>query len=96
MPRLTALGERAREKLDATAQLARQGESIFDLFLPFVHDNAPIFRADNTRRLYRSRSRRTPYSFHPVRQQGAPLLEHLHAIHRNRPGSGRGELRPGG
>ncbi len=54
MPRLTALGERAREKLDATAQLARQGESIFDLFLPFVHDNAPIFRTDNTRRLYQS------------------------------------------
>jgi long-chain acyl-CoA synthetase len=54
MPRLTALGERARETLDAAAQLAKQGESIFDLFLPFVHDNAPIFRADNTRRLYRS------------------------------------------
>ncbi|HMU39076.1 MAG TPA: AMP-binding protein [Pseudomonadota bacterium] len=54
MPRLTALGERAKEKLDATAQLARQAESIFDLFLPFVHDNAPIFRADNTRALFRS------------------------------------------
>ncbi len=54
MPRLTALGERAREKLDATAQLAKQAEGIFDLFFPFVHDNAPIFRADNTRRLYRS------------------------------------------
>lgn len=54
MPRLTALGERARETLDATAQLAKQGESIFDLFLPFVYDNAPIFRTDNTRRLYQS------------------------------------------
>ncbi|HNF96299.1 MAG TPA: AMP-binding protein [Pseudomonadota bacterium] len=54
MPRLTALGERAREKLDETAQLAKQAEGIFDLFFPFVHDNAPIFRADNTRRLFRS------------------------------------------
>lgn len=54
VPRLTALGERAKEKLDATAQLARQGESIFDLFMPFVYDNAPIFRADNTRALFAS------------------------------------------
>ena len=54
MPRLTALGERAREKLDETAQLAKQAEGIFDLFFLFVHDNAPIFRADNTRRLFRS------------------------------------------
>lgn len=54
MPRLTALGERAKEKLEGVAQLSKQGEGIFDLFLPFVHDNAPIFRCDNTRRLYAS------------------------------------------
>lgn len=54
MPRLTALGERAKEKLDGVTQLSKQGEGIFELFLPFVHDNAPIFRCDNTRRLFAS------------------------------------------
>lgn len=54
MPRLTALGERARQKLDDTAQLAKQGEGVFDLFMPFVYDNTPIFRCDHTRALFAS------------------------------------------
>lgn len=54
VPRLTALGERARQKLDDIAQLSRQGEGVFDLFLPFTYDNAPIFRCDHTRRLFAS------------------------------------------
>ena len=56
VPRLTALGERARQKLDDVAQLSRQGEGVFDLFLPFTYDNAPIFRCDHTRRLFASLS----------------------------------------
>ncbi|MBL9005322.1 MAG: AMP-binding protein [Myxococcales bacterium] len=54
LPRLTALAERAKQKLDDTAQLAKQGEAIFDLFMPFVYDNAPIFRCDHTRALFAS------------------------------------------
>src|SRR3569832_2277512 len=54
MPRLTLAGERARQKLDDTAQLARQGEGVFDLFMPFVYDNTPIFRCDHTRALFAS------------------------------------------
>ena len=54
VPRLTALGERARQKLDDIAQLSRQGEGVFDLFLPFTYDNSPIFRCDHTRRLFAS------------------------------------------
>jgi long-chain acyl-CoA synthetase len=52
LPRLTALAERAKGRLDDAAQLARQGEGVFDLFMPFVYDNAPIFRCDNTRTLF--------------------------------------------
>jgi len=52
MPRLTALAERARQRLDDTAQLASRGEAVFDLFLPFIHDSAPIFRCDHMRALF--------------------------------------------
>ncbi|MCS6913324.1 MAG: AMP-binding protein [Myxococcales bacterium] len=51
-PRVAALMEHARERLDAIAQLSRQAEDVFDLFMPFIYDNAPIFRCDNTRRLF--------------------------------------------
>ncbi len=58
MPRLSALAERAKQRLEDTAQLAKQGEGVFDLFMPFVHDNAPIFRCDHTRALF---DRLTPH-----------------------------------
>ena len=58
VPRLTALGERARQKLDDVASLSKQGEGIFDLFMPFTHDNSPIFRCDHARALF---ARLTPH-----------------------------------
>lgn len=51
MPRVTAWAERARQRLDEVSQLAKQGEGVFDLFMPFVYDNQPIFRCDHTRAL---------------------------------------------
>ena len=52
VPRITALGERAKQRLDDMAQLSRQGDAVFDLFMPFTHDNMPIFRCDHTRALF--------------------------------------------
>ncbi len=53
-PRVMAFLEHAKERLDDNVQIVKQGEGIFDLFMPFVHDNAVIFRGDRMRALYQS------------------------------------------
>jgi long-chain acyl-CoA synthetase len=51
-PRVSALVEQAKLKLDEVAEQADGVNLIVDIFLPFLWDNRFIFRCDNTRSLY--------------------------------------------
>lgn len=51
-PRVAAFLEHAKEQIDGIVQVAEQGVSIFDLFMPFIYDNAIAFRCDHTRDLF--------------------------------------------
>jgi long-chain acyl-CoA synthetase len=51
-PKLAAVLEQAKEKLEDVADDADRLNLIVDLFLPFIWSNRFIFRCDNTRSLY--------------------------------------------
>ncbi len=51
-PKLSALLDAAKEKLDEVSTEADSLTMIAELFVPFLHDNRFIFRCDNTRSLY--------------------------------------------
>ena len=51
-PRAQALADRARQKLEEIESLSGQTLELFKLFMPFIHDNEYVYRADNTRALF--------------------------------------------
>jgi long-chain acyl-CoA synthetase len=51
-PRLQGLVADTRKKLDDVNQLAVQATELFELFMPFIHDNEFVFRSDNVRALF--------------------------------------------
>jgi long-chain acyl-CoA synthetase len=53
-PRVSAVLERAAEKLSRVEQQASSLTSMVELFLPFMWENRYVFRCDNTRALYQS------------------------------------------
>ena len=53
-PRLAELAAVAKDKLRDIETLAARTDDAFQLFMPFVHDNHYVFRADQTRALFAS------------------------------------------
>jgi long-chain acyl-CoA synthetase len=51
-PRVQGLLAHAREQLDAISAQAAQTESLFTLFMPFIHDRRYVFRCDHIRALH--------------------------------------------
>ncbi|MEK6607841.1 MAG: AMP-binding protein [Myxococcota bacterium] len=50
-PRLGSAVDAAREKVDDLREQSKRIEQLFELFMPFVHDHAPVFRCDHIRAL---------------------------------------------
>ena len=55
-PQISALLDRAAEKLEAVEEQATSLTALIDLFLPFVWENRYLFRCDNTRAIYQRMS----------------------------------------
>jgi long-chain acyl-CoA synthetase len=53
-PRLQAMAEHAREKLEQVSSLTGQTVDLFEMFMPFIYDRNYVFRCDQTRALFRS------------------------------------------
>ncbi|MGO8969310.1 MAG: AMP-binding protein [Myxococcaceae bacterium] len=51
-PRVSALLERARDRLQDVEEQARSFSALVELFLPFIWDNHYVFRCDNTRSVF--------------------------------------------
>jgi long-chain acyl-CoA synthetase len=51
-PRRGGLVDRAREEVRDLRGRGRQVDDVFDLFMPFVHENATVFRCDHIRELH--------------------------------------------
>ncbi len=52
-PRVSAMLERAQDRLLDVEEQARSFSALVELFLPFIWDNHYVFRCDNTRSVYR-------------------------------------------
>ncbi len=52
-PRVSALLERAQDRLQDVEEQARSFSALVELFLPFIWDNHYVFRCDNTRSVFR-------------------------------------------
>jgi long-chain acyl-CoA synthetase len=55
-PRLAGIASDLKVKLADVQELAGRTDDAFQLFMPFIHDNHYVFRADNTRALFASMS----------------------------------------
>ena len=55
-PRISAMAERAKDKLSAVAQLSGKTADAIEMFMPFIHDCKYVFRCDQTRALFASLS----------------------------------------
>ena len=55
-PRVVSLLADMRQKVDEVHQLSTQTDELFQLFMPFIHDNEYVFRSDNVRALFASMS----------------------------------------
>jgi long-chain acyl-CoA synthetase len=53
-PRVQGIVARARQKIEDVNQLTKQASDLFELFMPFIHDNHYVFRSDNVRELFAS------------------------------------------
>ncbi len=53
-PRVSALLDKAKEKLDDIESQAGSVKMLIELFLPFIWENRYVFRCDNTRSVYAS------------------------------------------
>ena len=51
-PRVSAMLERAQDRLEDVEEQARSFSSLVELFLPFIWDNHYVFRCDNTRSIF--------------------------------------------
>ena len=51
-PRLQAMAEHAKDRLGAVANLAKQTDDLFQLFMPFIHERKYVFRCDHIRALH--------------------------------------------